>query len=187
MAKQSYYPPQVDRKYERHPRKHNTDLQLELAVLIENNWTADTRFKELTEQYGDPSKSESLRKVFYQYFGPTDDERTFNEIIRDVRNQLGDELADTDALEEYWKHTGVLGGQSRLSDEDENEDNEGLSEAERNDIWEAGFSKGYSKGREDGAQAGFEKGRQSVLEDLPDDVVLEHFGEDAVQHAQAGN
>jgi len=182
MARQRYYPPHIQRVHHHAPQKRNTDLQLALADYLDDNWTDDTDFKQLAESFGDTSR-ETVRKVFYSYFGPTGDplDRSFNEIINDVKSQLGQDLSDSDALEEYWKARGELPGQTELN----LPDNPTEDEAEEPTVPEGVRDDIYQQAVQDTYQRAFEQGRQSVFEDLPDDVVLEYFGEQALKHKQA--
>ena len=167
MAQQKYYPEEIDRKYRKHPHKHNTDLQLEIADFLEENWGPDAKFKSLTEEFDGETSRETLRQVYYAYFGPVDDERTFNEI----------ESETNEPLEEYWKATGELPGESAITLEDEEEE-EHEEQATNADLWEA-HRTGYQEGYDDG----FAKGRRSVLEVLPPEMREELVRNELVEHS----
>lgn len=187
MAGRSYLPNNIKRIYDEHPNKHNTNLQLQVADFIEDNWGPHTGFKDLAEAYQaetgeEKDRSETIRRVWHDYFGPVDDpagERTFSEIAQDVKEQLGHGLSDSQALKEYWKARGEIGGGSEYVIGKDESGEDLYTEEEIQEIRE----KEYRRGVRDGHQDGYEQGRKSVLEELPREVVLEELGRDALEHA----
>lgn len=185
MARQRHYPDEIQRVHDKAPSKQNTPLQLEIADHIQDTWTGKPEFKRIASELDNKTSSETVRKVHYAFFGPAEDplDRSFNEIIKDVQTELNQpDLSDTDALEEYWKARGELPGETELDVPDieaDQEDEQAVPEDVRNDIYHNAVQETY--------QRAFEEGRQSVLEDLPDELVLEYFGRSALEHKQADN
>lgn len=121
MPKRGYYPDQLSRKYDKVPEESeltNTEKQLKAADILEQNWDADSTLKSLSNHHD--ASSSMLSRVFDSFFGPVDDERTFEEIIKDVRAQLSkhfsqEDLTDTYCYNQYYKAKGEIEGTTPFS------------------------------------------------------------------------
>lgn len=183
MARQRYYPDSIHRvHHDDSPSKRNTDLQLALADYLEDNWNDDADFSTIADDYSSDTQysasRETVRGVYYSFFGPAGDplDRSFEAIADDVREQLNNPgLSISDALDHYWRARGELDGETDITlPRDPDKEDAEIPDDVRDEI--------YQKAVQDTAQRMFEQGRKSVLEELPDEIVLEYFGRQALEY-----